>query len=121
RLARHVLKRADRIRTVSQRGRKGLLALGILENKIDVIPVATDISRFASIQRKPEKNILCIARLEKEKGVDELLHAFSHLHEQYPDYSLTIVGDGSLRGELDIGLEGVEFVGSQSDVRPYLE
>jgi len=120
-LARYVLKRADRVRTVSQRGKKSLLSAGVPESKIDVISIATDISRFASIQRKPEKNILCIARLEKEKGVDELLHAFSHLHEQYPDYSLTIVGDGSLRKELDIGLEGVEFVGSQSDVRSYLE
>ncbi|HVM90438.1 MAG TPA: glycosyltransferase [Verrucomicrobiae bacterium] len=120
-LAPFVLKRADRVRTVSQRGNKNLLGIGVTQEKIDVIPIATDISRFSSIQRKAEKNILCIARLEKEKGVDVLLDAFVELKKSHPDYALTIVGDGSMRSELEARNSGADFAGNQDDVRPYLE
>jgi glycosyltransferase involved in cell wall biosynthesis len=113
--ARFVLKRADRIRTVSQRAKKNLLALGVPQEKIDVIPIATDLARFSSIQRKPEKNILCIARLEKEKGINVLLDAFAEFKKSHPEYSLTIVGNGLLRSRYDIGMEGVVFRGAGTE------
>ncbi len=120
-LARFILRCADRVRTVSLRGKKGLMHIGISEDRIDVIPVATDVSYFTFHGRRETNEILCIARLEKEKGIDVLLMAFQRLKQVHPEYSLTIVGDGSLRSLFDTVIEDVRFVGNQSDVRPYLE
>jgi glycosyltransferase involved in cell wall biosynthesis len=128
-MARSIVLRAKRIRTVSQRGKRGLMALGAEESKIDVIPVATDVSRFVSITRSYAlpNQILCVARLEAEKGIDVLLHAMQIVHAKRADASLVIVGDGSKRRGLErlaasLGLRDVVlFAGSTTDTRPYLE
>jgi glycosyltransferase involved in cell wall biosynthesis len=112
-----VLKRATRIRCVSQRAKKNLLSMGVDEKKIDVIPIATDISRFASIHRNAQKEILCVARLEKEKGVDVLIEAFREIGKNYPDFTLVLIGDGSQRKALENLANGlrVRFEGSGSE------
>ncbi len=128
-LARFLARRADRVRTVSERGRKGLHAIGVAHDRIDVIPIATDLSRFhdvlpADVNRH---NVLCIARLEPEKGVDVLLRVWPAVFAQFVDARLRIVGDGRERYRLellarDLNLaEVVEFVGQHADVRPDLE
>ncbi len=127
--ARSIMKKANRIRTVSQRGKRGLMALGISESKIDVIPVAADVSRFSAITRVRAlpRQILCVSRLELEKGIDVLLHAMQIVHAKQADVSLVIVGDGSKRRVFErlaasLGLRDVVlFAGATTDTRPYLE
>jgi glycosyltransferase involved in cell wall biosynthesis len=46
------------------------------------------------------KEILAMGRLSHEKGFDLLLEAWSLAVERLPDWSLRIVGDGKMRGEL---------------------
>lgn len=46
-------------------------------------------------------NIGAILRLEKIKGADFLLPAFAQVYHLFPDAHLSIVGDGSLRGEME--------------------
>ncbi len=41
-----------------------------------------------------EKNITALGRMEKYKGFDVLLHAFRLINEKYPEYTLTIFGEG---------------------------
>lgn len=127
-MARSIVKHAQRIRTVSQRGKRGLMALGISESKIDVIPIATDVVSFSRVDRSRSlpNEILSIMRLEQEKGVDVLLRAFVDVQKARPQTSLVIVGDGSLRKayermarRLGIGAS-VLFVGNESDVKPFL-
>ncbi|KAA0205828.1 glycosyltransferase family 1 protein [Candidatus Uhrbacteria bacterium] len=127
-VATFVLRKADRIRTVSQRGKRGLIAIGIPESNIDVIPIATDIARFSSVDQSPtlSNQLLCISRLEPEKGIGVLLSAFARLHKTHPEASLVIVGDGSQRMTLEklarsfhVG-DAVLFAGKADDVRPYL-
>lgn len=127
-VAKEVFRKADRIRTVSQRGKRGLIAIGIPEAKIDVIPIATDIARFSSVDQSPtlSNQLLCISRLEPEKGIGVLLAAFARLHKTHPEASLVIVGDGSQRADLEkrarsfhVG-DAVLFAGKADDVRPYL-
>jgi glycosyltransferase involved in cell wall biosynthesis len=128
-MARSIVKRAARVRTVSQRGKRGLVAIGVPESIIDVIPVATDTSRFSNMTRAHAlpHQILCVARLEKEKGIDVLLYAMRVVHAKQADASLVIVGDGSQRRHLErlaasLGLRDVVlFAGSATDTRPYLE
>ncbi|MCB0965243.1 MAG: glycosyltransferase family 4 protein [Ilumatobacter sp.] len=60
-------------------------------------------------------------RLEPDKGVDDLVDAFALLRPDHPDAVLLVVGDGSLRADLEhrastAGLDGaVRFVGFQTD------
>ena len=47
-----------------------------------------------------QKNITALGRLDHNKGFDLLLRAFSVVHQAFPDYTLTIFGEGEKRGEL---------------------
>ncbi|MCR4256712.1 MAG: glycosyltransferase [Candidatus Uhrbacteria bacterium] len=127
-VATYVLRNADRVRTVSERGKRGLVSIGIPASKIDVIPIATDVSRFAFVDRSRvmPNQILCVSRLEKEKGIGVLLSAFHLLHTKHPETSLVIVGDGSERATLEKLArslridDAVLFAGAQHDVTTYL-
>jgi glycosyltransferase involved in cell wall biosynthesis len=67
-----------------------------------------------------------VVRFEPEKGLAYLMDAMPAIKAAYPNALLLMVGDGSLRGELEaqaarLGIgDSVRFVGFQSDPRPYL-
>ena len=46
-------------------------------------------------------SIIAIGRLGKQKGFDLLLNAFSKLKDSYPEWKLTILGEGALRADLE--------------------
>ncbi len=48
-----------------------------------------------------EKNIACVGRLTKEKGLDDLLLVINDLIRKYPDWTLHIAGDGEEREHLE--------------------
>ena len=70
-----------------------------------------------------------VGRVVRDKGINELVHAFSRLHKLYPDTRLLLVGPSE--DNLDPILpetrkmieeeEAIISVGSQKDVRPYYE
>jgi colanic acid/amylovoran biosynthesis glycosyltransferase len=65
----------------------------------------------------PGKEIVCVARLEERKGHQVLLRAVRALHRRGETVSLTLIGDGSLRSQLQeqarqLGLaDSVRFAG----------
>ncbi len=128
-LSTFVLNRADRVRTVSQRGKRGLIAKGIEKEKVDVVPVATDISRFEALERKPSHQpvIVSIGRLNWEKGMDVLMNALPEVLKSVPNAKVQLIGSGPeevlLKEKVKrLGIESaVEFLGSQEDVRPFLQ
>jgi glycosyltransferase involved in cell wall biosynthesis len=67
-----------------------------------------------------------VVRFEPEKGLEYLLDAMPAIKAAVPEVRLLMVGDGSLRAELEahaarLGLaDRVRFVGFQKDPRPYL-
>jgi glycosyltransferase involved in cell wall biosynthesis len=75
--------------------------------KTEVIDSGVDLERFA-VAPAPEggPRFLCIASLIKRKNVPRLARAFERLGEG----TLTLVGDGPLRPQLE-GRRGVELVG----------
>lgn len=46
------------------------------------------------------KNMIAVGRLEQEKGFLDLIDLFHDVHKTLPDWTLSIVGDGSQREEL---------------------
>jgi glycosyltransferase involved in cell wall biosynthesis len=67
-----------------------------------------------------------VSRLVEGKGHESLLRAFCLALQEYPNATLTIVGDGPLAASLrelaaSLGIEhAVSFVGETTDVAPYL-
>ncbi len=48
-----------------------------------------------------QQNIVSIGRLSKEKGMDDLVRAFSLISKKHPDWILHIVGDGDCRSAIE--------------------
>ncbi|HEX3095323.1 MAG TPA: glycosyltransferase family 4 protein [Candidatus Angelobacter sp.] len=77
--------------------------------------------------KDPEgRTIVAMGRLVDQKGFDLLLDAFGQLSARYPDWSLVVLGEGPLRGELQarasaLHLEHqVQFAGEVPDPFPVL-
>lgn len=49
-----------------------------------------------------EKRIVSVCRLNRQKNIPLLVRAFSDFAKQYPDYTLEIYGDGSIRKDMEI-------------------
>jgi len=74
-------------------------------------PVATPSGRASPGATKPRYVLLNVARLDQQKDHATLLHAFSKVAADHPDWTLRILGEGALRSELEslaheLGLSG---------------
>ena len=58
------------------------------------------IDEIIKIRKKNKLVILCIARLEKEKLVEDVIYVFKNLVKINKDLNLYIIGDGSLKHQL---------------------
>jgi len=122
-LGRWLVRRAARVRTVSERGRRGLIAVGVSADQVDVVPIPVDVSALSRLtaERRYDgsgTSLLYVGRLEQEKGVEILIRSLD------PSWRLTVVGSGSLERELrslasDLGVS-VAWAGYQSDLQQYL-
>ncbi len=115
-----------RIIAVSSVVRDSLVAHGIDEKRITVIPNGIDLERFHSTGTRDterEFTFLFVGRLVEQKGVDVLLDALA----QVPRGRLQVVGGGVLRASLeqktrDLGLVSrVEFLGARRDIPQLLK
>lgn len=126
-LARWIVRRATRVRVVSER-----IALTLPPHiPVSILPIYTDIETFASLQRSKHPRfkiaLLYIGRLEKEKRVEVALQALVDARAAGHDAGLTVVGEGKEETHLRNvarakGMERfVEFVGRRDDITPYLK
>ena len=96
----YVLKRAFKIRVVSERIKNSLVALGIAARKIVVLPIAVELESFLAVgrQRKLESStyhrFIFIGRLAPEKNLSTLIRAFAEVLKLYPTATLELVGKG---------------------------
>ena len=112
-MAKFLARHARRIRTVSARGARGLAELGISADSIDQIPIATDVNLFLSIAPSSSaSNVLCVARLEQEKGVDVLLRVWRKVVDINKDARLRVAGQGGERANLEQLVKELELQGS---------
>jgi len=106
---------ADAIISVSSYEKELLIRdFGIDAGKIRLIPNGIDPAEFPGegIQQRT-KTILCICRLEKYKGVQNIIQTLPLLGK---DFHLEIVGSGTYRGEL---VQLVDRLGLSQRVRFY--
>jgi len=120
-LEKHVYRNADAIISSSKNDNNYIKENYKPKSNITFIPNYIDTERFIPLDIKKKKKSICfVGRLEKQKNLDELLNALDGL-----SFSLTIIGDGSLRSKLekkadDLRLK-INFLGVKSnDDLPYL-
>lgn len=71
---------------------------------------------------EPPRRILSVGRLSYQKNQDLLIRGFARIASSYPDWVLTLVGEGEKRGEIErlIAEKGlatrVELIGAVTDV-----
>jgi len=106
----------DSILCYTETNKRRLEERGI-ETDISVIPNGIDCSQFKPTDAEPNHQLLFVGRLKDGKGPHYLLDAFGRLATAYPGLSLTLVGDGPLRPDLEtqaaqLGVsDRVEFLG----------
>jgi glycosyltransferase involved in cell wall biosynthesis len=76
------------------------------EAKRGVIPNPVDTAEIGSPAGEPLEfpwahAIIAMGRLEPEKGFDLLIRAFGRLAEEFPDWGLAVLGEGTRLGELE--------------------
>lgn len=128
-----VRENTDLFIAVTERAKKALLIEGVPEERIRVVPTGVDISRFKP--RKPDRGmrekfgfgeneigVLFIGRLEREKGVYDLLYAARLMKDdsELSCVKIALVGSGPekvrlplLAAKLGVA-DMVRFVGSIS-------
>jgi len=117
-----VLKYLHELTAVSQSGAE--YVAGITDQPIAIIPNGIDLKKYkvTKVTKKTDvgKTILFIGRLERRKGAQFLLRAYSQLIQENPEVKLVIVGDGPERERLelmaeDLHLLNVSFLGHVSE------
>lgn len=112
-----VLNQLDELTAVSEAASEYVRTL--TSEPISIIPNGIDLTKYKTQKSsitKETKTILFVGRLERRKGVEYLLHAYSLLMTRDVDVELIIAGDGPDREKLeylaaDLDLGNVTFTG----------
>jgi len=113
--ASHVVAQTqDAARWIETRCRTSVV---VIPNALRALPVRDS---------KREPLIVAVGRLSAEKGLDVLLRAFSQVREEFPEWSVRIIGDGPERNALEalcVSLnlsDSVHFLGQVQNVEEWL-
>lgn len=103
-VARFILKKVDKVITVSDSIKKKVIAFGASADKVITIPNGVpDQNTFLNLPPKDgvDYSVLFVGRLVPQKNVQFLLKAINLLKNKLPEIKLVIVGDGPQRGKLE--------------------
>jgi len=91
---------AEGIVTMSEFSRAALLAVGLPEDKVHVIPYGVDVPEIQRLHAQGSGEVRCLAvgRMTPKKAPLLLLKAFANACEDMPQLRLDFVGDGELIG-----------------------
>ena len=108
------IRRAAFVAAVSSYGRSQLRRLVEQEHweKIVIVPCGVDASFYAG-DPKPvaaANRFVAVARLSEQKGIPTLIESCARLKREGRRFTLTIIGDGELRGAIErqIAAEGLD-------------
>ncbi len=89
-------------------------------------PVLTPSIEVVTEKLYPTPTLIAVGSLRPVKGFDLLIRAFDRIRDKYPDWHLTILGEGASRGELTALISQLELVdrvhlpGKVENVNAYL-
>ena len=115
--------------TISESSKSLLVAEGVNQNKITVLPMGFTYPEEVKVLPKYKKpTIIFLGRLAKTKGVPDAIKALAIVIKQIPDASLIIVGKGTTDYEQELkGLirslnieKAVEFKGFVSEQEKFI-
>ena len=88
--------------TVSKKMKDRLARIGIPEEMIEIIPYGVEIpeTKLSAPEKLPCK-MIAVSRLEAKKGIIYLLKAFMIAKQSLNKITLDIIGEGSLRSEIE--------------------
>ena len=92
------LSRAERVIANGEDLRRRVLAMGLPEQKVTVVPNGVDCSLFRPGDREPGSSgwrLVYVGRFTDKKGVGVLLEAMSILRRSRDDVQLSLVGGGA--------------------------
>ena len=122
RLAAFAVKHAAASVAVSNYTKGMAVEHGADPERVSVIPNGVDLPAAPLAERAAKPTVVTVARLEQRyKGHDVMIRAMPAICERVPGAEWLVVGEGSLRAELERsaavrGLDGaVHFLGSLSD------
>ena len=75
--------------------------LGVPQHRLFTTPNGIDLSKVPDNIQKKSGKVICVARHSWEKGLNYLLDSWPVILKQVPHATLTLVGDGPLRNELE--------------------
>ena len=113
--------RNSRMITLSESSRHEMLEIGFKDDRIDVVPPGVDPFFTPGGERSATPTIVAVGRQAPVKRFDRLIRATVRAREHAPDLTLTLVGTGPLRHELQeltasLGAEdAVTFAGRIDD------
>lgn len=109
-LRRHVIRRADGLFPVSRFTGRLLTDLGVVPDRIHVVPNGTDPAHFVPTDGRAFRQrhglgthplILTVGRLVPNKGIDTVIEALPKVLEEVPDALYVVAGTGPDRARLE--------------------
>lgn len=116
RLISKAFRLADRVLALDHLTREAV-ERGVPDARVTLVPNPIDISTLPQ-QRSNQKTIVFLGWVKPQKGVEDLLCAWTGLHRDYPDWKLQIVGPAHpeyqdiLRARFPV--DGVDYMGERS-------
>lgn len=120
-LAIHICRHANMVRCLYRTAAKQVVSLGVPESRVVTVPSRCDVALFNPeyYAKRSTKgtNLVYVGSLVPRKGLNFLLSALPSVIQEYPSVTLTIVGDGPQKIELEglvrtLGLgHNVRFLG----------
>ena len=125
-LTRRTLERVDCVCPVSDDVRRRIEHAGIKPRRVEVTynPVDTDLFRPSPTPRPTDRRITFAGRLEEYKGGLRVAQAFASIVARFPDWTLTIAGEGPERHAIEVFIDStpslhgrVELIGAYTRVQ----
>jgi glycosyltransferase involved in cell wall biosynthesis len=118
-LLRFSLRRAEVVTSMAEHMNASLLSLGVAPERLHVLPFGVDVDRFAALAApvRRQGSVVCTRGFHDIYDVQCLVRAFAAARRDGCLQSLTLIGDGPLRTELEtlvnrLGInESVHFLG----------
>ena len=73
--------------------------------KLSVIPNGVDTEKFKPAGNPDKNTLITVSRLVTKNGVGDLIKAMKKVGDEIPDAKLIIVGDGPLRGKIELDIK----------------